>query len=125
MKDLSKCKYIAIDFDDTIVRSEFPNIVGLQPHAKEVINSLYKSGKQILIWTCREGEELEQAKRFLSECGINYHYINENHPDLMKAYGNNSRKLGADVYIDDKGHTTEYVNWREILKQFLGGKAHE
>lgn len=99
--------------------------MGLQPHAKEVINSLYKSGKQILIWTCREGEELEQAKRFLAECGINYHYINENHPDLMKAYGNNSRKLGADVYIDDKGHTTEYVNWREILKQFLGGKVHE
>ncbi|QAX97536.1 HAD-like domain containing protein [Enterococcus phage EfsSzw-1] len=125
MKDLSKCKYIAIDFDDTIVKSDFPDIIGLQPDADVVIKALYSAGKQIMIWTCREGEELEQAKQFLAEEEIPYHYINENHPDLMAMYGNNSRKLGADVYIDDKGHTTEKIVWADIFKQFIGGKLHE
>lgn len=77
MKDLSKCKYIAIDFDDTIVKSDFPDIIGLQPDADVVIKALYSAGKQIMIWTCREGEELEQAKQFLAKEEIPYHYINE------------------------------------------------
>ncbi len=125
MKDLSKCQYIAIDFDDTIVKSDFPDIIGLQPDADVVIKALYQAGKQIMIWTCREGNELEQAKQFLAQAEIPYHYINENHPDLMTMYGNNSRKLGADVYIDDKGHTTEKIVWADIFKQFIGGKLHE
>ena len=34
--------------------------------------------------------------------GIKYHYFNENFPHLIDRYGGDTRKISADIYIDDK-----------------------
>ena len=94
---------IAVDFDDTIAYSDWPTIVGPVEGAVEYINKLYDEGHQIIIWTCREGEHKQAAIDFLEEQGIKYHRINENCPDRTAFYNNDSRKIGADLYIDDKG----------------------
>ena len=33
---------------------------------------------------------------------ISFHRVYDNHPDQTTSYGNNSRKIYAHVYIDDK-----------------------
>jgi hypothetical protein len=94
---------LAIDFDDTIVTTEWPEIKGLRKGAKEVINQLYQDGHQIIIWTCRTDKTQDEAEKFLVANGIMYHRINQNCPILCDKFGNDSRKIGADLYIDDKG----------------------
>jgi len=109
---------IAIDFDNTICRSTYPVIEGLQPYAKEVINKLYDEGHYIILWTCRAGIELENALNFLLLNGIPFHRINDHHPDMVELYGGNSRKVYADVYIDDKqvGGLPSWLSIYEILR---------
>jgi len=93
---------IAIDFDGTICRGKYPNIDGLQPYAKEVINKLYDDGHFLIIWTCRENEMLLKALNWLLENGIKFHRVNDHNPDNLKKYGGNTRKVYAHLYIDDK-----------------------
>jgi len=72
------------------------------PHAMEAVNKLYNQGHTILIWTCRDGDFAEEAKEALDLHGFKYHKFNENAEDRIEKYGWDSRKLGADIYIDDK-----------------------
>ena len=93
---------IAIDFDGTISRGKFPAIDGLQPYAVDTINALYDAGHYLIINTCRSGEQLLEAINFMLEQGIKFHRVNDNHPDQTALYKNNSRKIYAHQYIDDK-----------------------
>ena len=93
---------ISIDYDDTIVYADYPNIGLIKPYAREVINQLYHEGHTIIINTCRSGEHEAAAAQYLIEKGVKFHYINENHPDCIALHDNDSRKIFADIYIDDK-----------------------
>jgi hypothetical protein len=100
---LNSIMILAIDFDDTIATTEWPEIKGLRKDAKRVINQLYEDGHQIIIWTCRDGIHEQAAKDFLDANDVRYHRINENCPERVSFFGNDCRKIGADLYIDDKG----------------------
>ncbi len=93
---------LAIDFDGTISRGKFPTIDGQQPHAADTINALYDAGHYIIINTCRSGDQLLEAINWMLEQGIKFHRVNDNHPEQIQLYGNNSRKVYAHLYIDDK-----------------------
>lgn len=93
---------IAIDFDGTISRGKYPAIDGLQPYAAEVINRLYQQGHYLIINTCRSGEQCLEAVNFMLQAGIPFHRVNDNHPEQTALYNNNSRKIYAHLYIDDK-----------------------
>jgi hypothetical protein len=95
---------IAIDFDGTIADiDKFPNIARIRPGAKKYINKLYSQGHHIIIWTCRSDISLTDAIRFLNEQGVWFHSVNEHHEGLVRAFNNDTRKVAADVYVDDKG----------------------
>lgn len=105
---------ISIDYDDTIVYAAYPEVGLVKPYAKEVINKLYDEGHTIIINTCRSGEHQDMAEEYLHECGIKFHHINENHPDNIAQYDSDSRKIFADVYIDDKQLGGLPPHWLEI-----------
>lgn len=107
---------ISIDYDDTIVYQDFPNSGTIKPNAKEVINKLYDEGHHILIWTCRAFENAKTAKRYLIECGVRFHLINENLPSNIEQYGGDTRKMSADIYIDDRQLGGIPDDWLEIEK---------
>lgn len=110
-------KIIAIDFDGTIVDDQFPDIGKLKPGAKEAINELYYSGKvTIIIWSCRNGINFLKAVEFLAKEGIKYHHFNKSCPDNVKLYGSDTRKVYADVYVDDK-QLLPLPDWSEIYRQ--------
>ncbi len=106
---------IAIDFDGTICRGKYPNIDGLQPSALEVINQLYDAGHYIIINTCRSHEQLLAAINWMLEQGIKFHRVNDNHPAEAARYNNNSRKIYAHVYVDDK-QIGGLPTWTDISK---------
>lgn len=93
---------IAVDFDGTICRGTYPAIDGLQPYAREIVNRLYDEGHYIIINTCRSGENLLTAVNWMLEQGLRFHRVNDNHPEQTALYNNNSRKIYAHIYIDDK-----------------------
>ena len=105
---------ISIDYDDTIVYQDFPNSGIIKPNAKEVINRLYDEGHHILIWTCRAFENAKMAKKYLIECGIRFHLMNENLPSNIEKYGGDTRKMSADIYIDDRQLGGIPNDWLEI-----------
>lgn len=105
---MNKRKIIAIDFDSTIVNiDKFPHIHSLRKGAKTYINKLYNAGYYIIIWTCRTDAatcyDMSDAVKYLNDNGIKFHLINDNHYALKNHFRNNSRKVSADIYVDDKG----------------------
>ena len=94
--------FILSHFQHPTAASHFPPCGTIKPNAKEVINELYDAGHEIIIWTCRCDEPAEMAKQFLDGHGIKYHKFNEHMDRLIEQYGNDTRKIWADIYIDDK-----------------------
>lgn len=52
---------IAIDFDGTIVEHAYPEIGKPIPFAIETLKQLIKDGHQLILWTVREGDLLNDA----------------------------------------------------------------
>lgn len=104
-KDKTKVHIYAIDFDNTICYTQYPKIIKPVPYAMKCLKILTDNPNSILIlWTCRENEYLQQAIDYCSMYGVKFDYVNENCKELMELYGNDTRKIGADIYIDDKSY---------------------
>lgn len=117
-----KSLIIAIDFDGVIaeVNNNFtpgtPNIPGkLIKNADIYINKLHEDGHQIIIWTCRGGNNLYLAERFLEDHNIHYDRINDNVASHYDRFKHNTRKVHADVYIDDN-QIGGIPSWKEMYK---------
>jgi len=106
---------IAIDFDGTITTKNcFPEISELRPGAKEVIHDLQAHGHKCILWTCREGPYLDKARQFLNDNGIYMDGYN------FSPYHIQSRKIVADIYIDDKNvFMVDDVDWAKIEEYIL------
>lgn len=92
----------AVDFDGTLCESNFPEIG--EPN-KTLISRLIKrknKGHKIILWTCRVGERLREAVDWCKQFGLEFDAVNENLPEIVAEWGGESRKIFADVYIDDK-----------------------
>lgn len=104
---------IAIDFDGTIIEDRFPDIGEMKQGAGEAINALYAEGFTIIIWSCRNGINKARAIEWLVRAGIKFHYFNQSCADNVKKYGSDTRKVYADLYIDDKG-VNPLPGWDEL-----------
>lgn len=100
-RDLTGC-VIAVDFDNTIAVTHYPEIVEPIDLTIHILREAKKKGAIIILWTCREGKELEDAVNWCKENNVPIDYVNENTPERIKKWGNDCRKIGADVYIDDR-----------------------
>jgi hypothetical protein len=91
----------AIDFDGTIIENKFPEIGEIKPEAKEFILKLQERGDKWILYTMREGKYLNAALEFLHQHSMRPDAVNDNLPEMCEFYGNNPRKVFANVYIDD------------------------
>lgn len=93
---------IAIDFDGTIVEHRYPQIGRERPFAFDTLKRLQKDGHKLILWTVREGKYLQEAIDFCKENGVEFYAVNSDGP-LTKFEGASiSRKLRADMFIDDR-----------------------
>ena len=92
----------AVDFDGTLNLGMYP-VLG-EPNIR-LINFLIKrrqQGDKIILWTCREGDMLKSAVKYCKNYGLEFDAINDNLQENIKHWNNNSRKVWAHHYIDDK-----------------------
>jgi hypothetical protein len=100
MVDFSGIK-IAVDFDGTIVEHEFPGIGKEKLFAFQTLKELEKMGARLILWTFRAGKELDEAVEYCRGNGIEFYAVNKNYPEEIFDE-TVSRKIDADIYIDDK-----------------------
>lgn len=95
---------IAVDFDGTLCSDRFPEIGIPNYRMLNFLRHLQKdNGDKIILWTCRNGKTLEEAVRWCKKHGdIEFDAVNENLPEIREKWGGDTRKVYADIYIDDK-----------------------
>ncbi len=105
---------IAVDFDGTIVEDAYPQIGNPMIFAFETLKELNKDGHRLILWTYRNGNRLQEAVDFCAKKGIEFYAVNKNYPE-EKFEGKVSRKINADLFIDDR-NIGGLVGWGEIYK---------
>lgn len=103
---------IAIDFDGTIVEHRYPAIGRIRPFAFEALKALQAKQHRLILWSYRSGKELNEAVEFCRLNGIEFYAVNKNYPE-EKWNVHDSRKILADIYIDDR-NLGGIPSWGEI-----------
>jgi len=104
----------AVDFDRTLITGNtWPDVNGEanRPMIEYLNMERRKRGTKIILWSCRDGEALDDAVEFCKKNGLEFDAVNENLPEMIEAYGNDSRKISADKYIDDAAVNPDGVAW--------------
>lgn len=103
---------IAVDFDGTIVEHEYPRIGKEMLFAFDTLKALRKRGHKLILWTFREGKPLEDAVEYCREQGVEFYAVNKNYPE-ERYEDMSSRKVLADVYIDDR-NLGGFPGWSKV-----------
>jgi len=112
--DLTKTFTLAIDFDGTIVDDAYPKIGKPKLFAFETLKNLQQDGHRLILWTYRYGKTLQEAVEFCKENGIVFYAINNSFPN--EDYDSKkSRKINADLFIDDR-NVGGFYGWGEIYQ---------
>lgn len=93
---------IAVDFDGTIVEHKYPAIGREIPFAIETLKKLRDDRHKLILWSVREGELLQEAVDFCRERGLEFYAVNKDYPEEEQEHKHYSRKLKADLFIDDR-----------------------
>ncbi len=93
---------IAVDFDGCLCENLYPAIGRPHPRVLNKLRVAQGQGARIILWTCREGDELQAAVAWCRDHGLTFDAINDNLPERVAKYENNCRKVFADEYWDDK-----------------------
>jgi len=93
---------IAVDFDGTCVEERYPGIGKEMPGCIKSLMDLQLQGHTLILWTCRGGEPLKNAVNWLADRGIHFDWVNVNCKAEIDEWGNDPRKVAADIYIDDR-----------------------
>jgi len=104
---------IAIDFDGTIVEHRYPEIGKPLLFAFETLRELQKRKHNLVLWTFRAGKELDEAVEFCRSNGIEFYAVNKNFPEEVFDEATASRKIIADIYIDDR-NVGGFLGWSKI-----------
>ncbi|MCM1062687.1 MAG: hypothetical protein NC452_20770 [Eubacterium sp.] len=117
-------KVIAVDFDGTLAKTKYPEILEPINETIEFLKTAKERGAKIVLWTCREGDVLTDAVQWCNAHSVPIDYVNENVPERVKFFNNDSRKIGADLYIDDKSIScvsmpNTILEWLEKQETFI------
>ena len=106
----------AVDFDGTIVTHEYPAIGEEIPFATETLRQLTAEGHQLILWSVREGETLDEAVEWCRQRGIEFWAVNRDYPEETVENNNHySRKLKVDLFIDDR-NVGGLPDWGQIYR---------
>ena len=115
---------IAVDFDGTIVEHRYPKIGEEIPFATETLKILAQERHKLILWTVREGELLEEAIEWCRQRGVFFYSVNKDYPEEEKSHNGFSRKLKADLFIDDRNLGC-LPDWGTIYQMIHEQKPYE
>ena len=114
---------IAVDFDGILCKNEFPKIGPANYEIIVRIRRLIDRGHEVILWTTRNGQELEDAIDWCGDYGL--HFCNVNGPAPSNAneysgvYEKESRKIYADLYIDDHDLCSEMFDRVPLVESIV------
>lgn len=82
------------------------------------VKTLKAAGHKIILWTSRSHADLENAVEWCQMQGLTFDAVNEPLPEQIAKWNNDTRKVYADYYIDDKAMTVEAAE--KIMDEILG-----
>lgn len=117
---------IAVDFDGTLVTDKFPEIGQKNERLFQQAIGWREFGHKIILWTCRDNDtptqELTRAVEYCREQGLEFDSVNKNIPEVIATFNNDTRKVYANLYIDDKNvipdidgdwEPTQFKAWKQ------------
>lgn len=107
-------KIIAVDFDNTLFRTNWPAILGPIWPVIRKLQIEKDNGAKIILWTCRTGKDLDDAVDVCEKVGIHFDAINNNVQEAIDEFGGDSRKVFAHEYWDDLSWNP-YVRPEELI----------
>lgn len=117
---------IAVDFDGTLCENKYPDIGKPKKFLIGNLIARKKSGDKIILWTCRCGRKLERAVEWCRAKGLEFDAVNENLNEVIQKHGGDTRKIYADLYVDDHAWTLEeYTRLHEELTEWLEEEQNE
>ena len=93
---------IAVDFEVLIVEHRYPRIGEEIPFAIDTLKLLQQEKHRLILWSVREGTLLEEAVEWCKARGLEFYAVNKDYPEEQKSHQGFSRKLKADLFIDDR-----------------------
>jgi len=112
---------IAVDFDGTIVEDAYPKVGKPKPFAFETLKMLESKGHRLILWTVRSGRTLREAVEFCEKNGIEFYAVNNEFAGEQYS-GKSSRKINADIFIDDR-NVGGFLGWGAIYHLIEGDNA--
>lgn len=107
-------KIIAIDFDGCLFEEigwpkiGRPNIAAIHRAKEEKAK-----GAVLILYTCRSGQELNDAILACADYDLFFDLVNENPPWIIAQWGGDTRKIVADEYWDNHAVNVSYENYPE------------
>ena len=77
---------------------------------------LQADGHRIILWTYRHGKALKDAEEFMIKSGIAPYAINRFYPEEESFPNDVSRKINADLFIDDRNFGG-FPGWGKIYQK--------
>lgn len=115
---------IAVDFDGTIVEHRYPDIGNEIPFATETLRMLIEERHKLILWSCREGQLLDDAVAWCKERGVVFYAVNSDYPEEKRENNNHyTRKIKADLFIDDR-NVGGLPDWGEIYNMIHNGISY-
>ena len=100
---MDRSQIIAVDFDGTLCFSAWPDVGEPNNPLISYLKRQQKAGNKLILWTCRSGAALDKAVSWCREVAdLEFDAVNDNVQEVIDYYGNNSREISCDIYIDDR-----------------------
>ncbi len=119
---------IAVDFDGTITKKNiYPNIGEIRDECVDVLARLAGLGCIFVLWTCRTGKELQEARETCQFFNLPIKYFNENVPYIEEMWHKDTelpknkstvRKVFAHEYLDD-ANVGGFYGWENFETYIL------
>ena len=113
---------IAVDFDGTIVEHCYPEIGKEVPFATTTLKMLIKERHQLILWTVRRGELLQEAVDWCKERGVEFYAVNKNFPEEQVDNDGGYCKVNAELFIDDR-NLGGLPDWGKIYQMITENKT--
>lgn len=96
---------IAVDFDGVLCEESFPGVGAPNYAMISFVRELIDSGHEVILWTSRAGDRLQEAIDWCHDRGLHFCAVNTNSPSNVaqysKDYPQGNVKVYADIYMDN------------------------
>ena len=130
---LNKDIKITVDFDNTCALEDFPLVGADVPYAAESLKRFVPNSVKLILWTCRQNEQLKDAVEWFRRNDIPLFGVNEA-PQLVETlvalygiprkiigqFNLDDRNLGCPtIDIESNGKVYTVVDWRTLEETLI------